>query len=156
MAGKAKQPVTPELLEAAKKAELAALNKTRTCGMKKGQFTKRTQEALTLVVEKGMDPKTALMLATGNMNPSGDTMTRFREKVAAWSLRNPKNLKIASETLIKFAGGKDVNGIVPKASDVKAAAERIVDASDPVIKRTESVNVNIDFSPVDLAKYKRA
>lgn len=154
MSGRAKQPITPELLKAVKDVEFTELEKKKK-GMAKGQVTRKTKEAITLVLDKGMSEKAALMVATGNPNPSYEAISKFREKVAAWSLKHPKNLKLASNTLVKFAAGEDVNGIKPKASDVKAAAERIVDASDPIIKRTENLNVNIDFSPVDLSKYRR-
>ena len=59
---------------------------------------------------------------------------------------------MAHSALLRFASGKDVNGIEPKATDVRACAERIIDQATPITRRTESVSINIEC-PVDLSRY---
>lgn len=118
-------------------------------------LAKKTREAMKLVHEHGLEPKNALMLVTGNPKPHRNTVTKFAEKCAKWSIERPAVQKIAHNTLAAFAAGKEVNGVIPKASDVKAAAERIIDQVTPIVRRTENLNVNVDICPVDLSKYRK-
>lgn len=106
-------------------------------------------------MDKGATPEMALILATGNLNPHKNSVHNLKKKYEKWSLHHPKAQKIAGESIQKFAGGEDVNGIKPKASDVLAASMRIIDAEDPVIKRSENINVNVDFLPVNPERYRR-
>jgi len=110
-------------------------------------------QAMGLITNKGMDPKEAYMLATGKETFSHSAISRLKAKVEKWSLKHPDSLRSASKTIQSFAKGHDVNGVKPKDSTVLAAAQRIVDATDPVVKRSENLNVNVEMHPVDLEKY---
>lgn len=120
----------------------------------KGQYAKPTQDAIKLSTEYDIPPNEAYQVITGR-EPHPATLKNMVQAVERWSLKHPANLRRASNSIAKFAAGKEVNGIKPKDSTVLAASQRIVDASDPVIKRSENVNVNIQADPVDLSKYRR-
>ena len=117
------------------------------------KITGRTMQAIKLVTENGLDPKTALMVVTGNMKPHRNTVSNLKAKCAKWSIERPAAQKIAHSALVNFASGRVVNGIEPRASDVRACAERIIDQATPVTRRLESLNVNVDACPVDLSRY---
>lgn len=123
-------------------------------GIPKGTVLKKTLTAFQ-AMDRGATPEMALILATGNLNPHKNSVHNLKKKYEKWSLHHPKAQKIAGESIQKFAGGEDVNGIKPKASDVLAASMRIIDAEDPVIKRSENINVNVDFLPVNPERYRR-
>lgn len=119
-------------------------------GRKLGGMNPKTVEAIELVVEHGIDPMKALMIARNGESVSLRTVARLKEKVARWSIERPAAQKIAHSTLLKFAAGLPVNGVQPKATDIRASAERVVDAMTPVTRRTENLNLNADYCPVDL------
>ena len=125
----------------------------RNGGRKAGYMNKATAQAVGMIVNSGVDPEHALMIATGKDSVHPRAVRRIKDKVAKWSLKHPSALAGASKTIQAFAKGRDVNGIIPKDSTVLAAAQRIVDASDPVIKRSENLNISVDMHPVDLDKY---
>ncbi len=127
--------------------------KERKGGLKHGDMIGRTAKAVSLIAEHGLPVKEAYMIASGGNMPSPATVSRLKEKVERWSLRHPAALKVASKTIRSFAKGEDVNGIAPKDSTVLAAAQRIIDASEPVVKMQQNLNVNVDIHPVDLDKY---
>lgn len=114
---------------------------------------KKTQEAIKLVCEHGLDPERALQIVNNKTTISRGSVHNLNKHVAKWSIERPAAQKIAHSTLLKFASGNAVNGIEPKAVDVRACAERIIDQSTPVTRRTESVNINVDVCPVDLGRY---
>lgn len=120
---------------------------------RKGQLARTTQQAVKLSAQYDIPEAQAFQIVTGK-TPDPRTVDRMSQEVAKWSLRHPVALRSASKTIKQFAAGKTVNGIKPKCSTVSACATRIVDASDPVVKRTESLNVNLDMEicPVDLGK----
>ena len=122
-------------------------------GRKKGGTNKATRQALELVVNHGVEERTALMLALNKPKVSDGAVTGLRDKVARWNIEHPANQKVAHNTLLSFSAGKEVNGIVPKATDVRACAERIIDQATPVTRRVENLNINIDMHPVDLSRY---
>lgn len=128
----------------------------RNGGRKKGQTTNKIAAAMGLMLHQGLDAEDAYMIATGKDSAAPNTIRRLKDKVSKWSLRHPSALKAASKTVLALAQGEAVNGIEPKCSTVLAAAQRVVDASDPVIKRTESlqVSVSLDYLPFDLGQYK--
>jgi hypothetical protein len=113
----------------------------------------KTREAVILVAEHGVDPAKALQIVSGGNPPSRDKVRNLNKHVAKWSIERPAAQKIAHSTLLKFASGHGVNGIEPKAVDVRACAERIIDQATPVIRRTETLSINVDCCPVDLSKY---
>lgn len=122
-------------------------------GRKAGGVNAKTQQVIEMVVEHGMEPRKALMIVHDDPNPSRHQLRRIKEKVARWSIERPAAQKIAHSTLLKFASGNAVNGIEPKAVDVRACAERIIDQSTPITRRTESININVDVHPVDLSQF---
>jgi hypothetical protein len=93
------------------------------------------------------------MVVSGNISPHRNTVSNLKAKCAKWSIERPAAQKIAHSALISFAAGRGVNGIEPKAVDIRASAERIIDQASPIIRRTENLNINADICPVDLAKY---
>lgn len=127
--------------------------KLRTRPGKMPAMTSKTVEAVQMVAVHGMDPVKALTLLSGGKPPSYDRVNKLKKDVARWSIERPGAQKIAHSALLKFASGKDVNGIEPKAVDVRACAERIIDQATPVTRRTESININVDVHPVDLQRY---
>lgn len=129
------------------------IKKKRGFGDYQGQKTKKIATAIGLITQSNVDPRDAYLIATGKETVHPETIRRLQKSVEKWSLKHPDSLRLASKTIQKFAKGADVNGIIPKDSTVLAAAQRIVDASDPIVKRTENLNVSVDLHPVDLDKY---
>ena len=119
------------------------------------KLAKKTVEALELVFDHGIEPRKALIMASGNPRPHYNTVHQFKAKCKKWGIERPAAQKIAHTALIQFAAGRPVNGIEPKSIDVRAAAERIIDQTTPVMRRTEALNINMDISPVDLSRYLR-
>ena len=132
----------------------ATRNRNKLPPKQKGMLCKATLEACKLSAEYEVPPVQAYQAITGRI-PAPTTVKRMETEIERWSLKHPTSLKSASQSIKKFSKGHDVNGIKPNASTVLAASQRIVDASDPVIKRSETVNVNIQVDPVDLSKYRR-
>ena len=123
-------------------------------GKVKGTLRNTTLNAIKLSAQYDVPPDEAYQVVTGS-KPTRETLQTIQREVEKWSLKHPQALKSASKTIATFAKGKEVNGIKPKDSTVLAAAQRIVDASDPVIKRVESLNVNIQADPVDLSMFRK-
>lgn len=118
-----------------------------------GHLCKTTMEAVKLSAQYDIPPDQAYQALNGRL-PAPDTLKRMEKHIEKWSLHHPASLKAASKSIKAFAAGQEVNGIKPKDSTVLAAATRIVDQTDPVIKRSENLNINADLHPVDLAKYR--
>jgi len=118
-----------------------------------GRKSNKIAMAVGLITQSGVDPKDAYLIATGKDSCHPETIRRLEKTVEKWSLKHPDSLRSASKTIQSFAKGHDVNGVKPKDSTVLAAAQRIVDATDPVVKRSENLNVNVEMHPVDLEKY---
>ena len=116
----------------------------------KGQYARPTQDAIKLSATYDVPPNEAYQIVTGR-EPHPTTLRNITQAVEKWSLRHPESLKAASKSIKAFASGKPVNGIMPKCSTILAAGQRIVDQSDPIIKRTENTNLNIstDLCPTD-------
>ena len=125
------------------------------CRKQHGTLNKRTRVALDLITQQGLDPRQALILASGGNEPSYNQVANVKAKIEKWSLKHLDSLRSASKTIKLFASGNEVNGIKPAHATVLAAAQRIVDASDPIIRRSENVNVIVTADPVDLSRWRR-
>lgn len=134
------------------------------------RFYKKHQKAAELVLNHGVDEKTALMLAVGKV-PDSATLCRFREKVSKYSLARPALQKLASKAVQDTLQGKVVeieavkilaNGdkvpytekIVPSYTNKLAAAAMVTDRTEPIVRQNMNLNVNVDIAPVDLSRYR--
>lgn len=122
------------------------------------RFYGKTQMAADLVVCHGVDPKQALMLATGKTPDSGN-LSRFKKKVNKYSLSRPSMVKKAftaiSDTLdmrpVVTSDGKE---IFPSHTNRLAAAAMVADRVEPVVRQSLNLNLNADIAPVDLDRYR--
>jgi len=123
------------------------------------RFYGKTKRAMDLVVNHGVEPKEALILATGNTTPTPKTVIEFKEKVRKYSLSRPSMVKKAfsavQETLdmkpILTADGKE---IFPSHTNRLAAAAMVADRVEPMVRQNVNLNINADISPVDLDRYR--
>lgn len=154
---RAKKKEAKKMLQLQEKIEEAKIEQENAeTGQRPGKMPPmigRTKEAVLLVTEHGVEPKKALQIIGNGKEPTRDAVRRLNKHVARWSIERPAAQKIAHSTLLKFASGHAVNGIEPKAVDVRACAERIIDQTTPITRRTESLNINVQAHPVDLADY---
>lgn len=119
----------------------------------------KTREACKLIVEHGVDPKTALALVSGNTTPHRDTVARLREKSNKYALSRPSMVKKAftavQEVLdMKPIKTKDGKEIFPSHTNRLAAAAMVADRVEPIVKQNVNLNINADISPVDLDRYR--
>lgn len=131
-----------------------------------GMLAKPSKDAADLTIKYDIPIPEAYQIVTGKQ-PDPRTVQKISERVEKWSLRHPAALKSASKTIRAFAAGQAVGGTInpetgelegqikPKDSTVLAAAQRIIDQVDPIIRKSEQVNVNIDVDPVDLGLFRR-
>lgn len=131
-----------------------------------GAYSKPTKDAIALATTYDIPPKEAYQIVTGK-TPHPETLKNVEKAVEKWSLRHPAALKSASKTIRAFAAGQSVGGVLdpetgklvgeikPKDSTVLAAAQRVLDQVDPVVRKSENVNVNIEIDPVDLSQFRR-
>lgn len=139
-------------------------------GMKHGALTKKTQRAIKLVLEHGVDEKTALVLAGNGKMVNRSSVGRFKEKVRKYALSSPQMVKKAysaiKDTLemkpITYEVSKPVSGvgvvdytetIMPSITNRLAAAAMVMDRDQPVVRQNVNLNANVDVSPVDMSKY---
>jgi hypothetical protein len=134
------------------------------------RYARKTQQAIKLVAEHGVDAKTALMLVHNRpVDPSA--VKAFRKKVAAHALTRPAMVKLAHNVVRDVLQGKadevtqqklDRNGqvveiidkIVPTHTNRLAAAAMVFDRVEPVINRNVTLTGELkDFMPVDLDEY---
>jgi hypothetical protein len=137
---------------------------------KPGTLSHKTVQALNLAVNHGVEPKEAYILANGKA-PSRATLTDFKRKVSKFSLQAPGMVKLAHQAVKDVLDGKEArydavkvfsNGkkvkyqevMIPTHTNRLAAAAMIYDRTDPLVRRSENLNVNVDCSPVDLSKYR--
>lgn len=129
-----------------------------------GALAKPSKDAADLSIKYDIPIPEAYQIVTGKL-PDHRTVDKISQRVEKWSLHHPASLKAASKTIKAFAAGQSVGGTVdpktgklvgeikPKDSTVLAAATRIVDQTDPVVKRAENLNITAELHPVDLLKY---
>lgn len=117
-----------------------------------GTVNNKTATALELAIERNLPADMAYQLAHQNV-PHRSTLHRFKKKVEHWRIESPKAQKVAHKTLREFAAGKPVGGISPNPSAILDAAKRVIDQVTPVVKQTQSVNVNLNIDPVTLGDY---
>lgn len=161
--------ITPEILppEKPQKQRTAAQNS----GKKPGTLSRKTKTALNLAINHGVDPKTAITLASGGITPSATAVSNFKAKVAKYSLQAPGMQKLASNVVKDVLKGKVVTystqkavagvGIVdmeiterPTFTNQLAAAAMVMDRVEPIVKHNINVNANLDFLPFSLESLK--
>ena len=140
-------------------------------GKKPGDLSHKTRKAIALVVDHGVAPKEAMILTGCAKTVNPQTISAFKGKVEKYSLQRPVMQKLAHQALRDTLEGKEArydavkvfsNGakvpyqevIVPSYTNKLAAAAMIYDRVDPLVRRSENLNVNVGCSPVDLEKYR--
>lgn len=136
-------------------------------GRKRPELYAKTQEAANLVINHGVDEKTALTLIKGEP-PTDSTLSRFKDKVQKYRLANPGMVKLAHQAVkdtlkmkpITYEASKPVPGvgivdytetIMPSITNRLAAAAMVLDRDQPV--KHVNVNLNASITPVDLADF---
>ena len=139
-------------------------------GKKTGTLSGKMKKTIALAIDHGVEPKEAYMLVNGKV-PTPATATRVKQMVEKYSLQRPVMQKLANQAIKDTLEGKEArydavkvfsNGakvpyqevIAPSYTNKLAAAAMIYDRIDPLVRRSENLNVNVDCSPVDLAKYR--
>lgn len=118
------------------------------------QFYGKTLQAAKLVMDHGVEPKEALILASGNKQPTRQAVHHFKEKLNKLALSSPKMQKLArsaiQETLemkpIDIGEGKQM---FPSHTNRLAAAAMVADRVDPVIRTNLNINAEVD-APIDV------
>jgi hypothetical protein len=163
------------ILPPEEKTQLDSLGRKRSdkqnAGGQTGMLREKTKKALALAINHGVDPKTAMTLARGGNPPSPAALTNFRRKVAKHSLSAPSMVKLAHNVVKDVLKGatreyqaqKCVAGVgvvdytevmAPTHTNQLAAAAMVMDRVEPIIRHQVNANLNMDFLPVDLDKYK--
>jgi len=134
------------------------------------KFYGKTQEAVNLIINHGVDDKTALVLTGCKAAHDTGALSRFRKKVSKLLVAQPKRVRSAMQALddtlrmvpITYDASRPVAGvgkvdytetIMPSITNRLAAAAMVLDRADPIIKHNVNLNVNTDISPVDLSEY---
>lgn len=158
-----KEAIEPEVVKKVKKGPKG--------GKQPGVLATKTRKAVSLVVNHGVDPKDAYALVNGKP-PKRDALDNLREQVRKYSLQTPQMQRLARDAVKDALQGKEMrydavkilgNGakvpyeevIVPSYTNKLAAAAMVQDRVDPVVRRSENINVNVDCCPVDLSRYRR-
>lgn len=135
-------------------------------GAKEPRFYGKTLEACKLIVDHGVEPKTALILTTGNGNPHPETVRRLKDKSRKYALSSPKMVKLAHQAVTDVLQGKtftldqqkvtkdgDVidykETISPTYTNKLAAAAMVADRAEPVVRANLNINAEVE-TPVDL------
>ncbi len=134
------------------------------------KYYQKTQAAFAML-DAGVKPEVAVQLLNNTNKPARSTVSLLKAKYKKYSLSAPKMQKLAhnaiqdcltdkpiKQTLTKKdKEGKEIEIIeetVPSWTNKIAAASMVYDRIEPVINKSQSVNVNIDVSPVDLSLYR--
>ena len=81
---------------------------------------------------------------------------RLEKKVNSYDLTDDFWLSEATKALKKIITGKTFGDIKEiKASTSLEAAKMVFDRHQPVVRRQENLNLNVDLDLVDLSKYRR-
>jgi hypothetical protein len=120
------------------------------------KVTDKTREIIELV-SNGISIEKAYKLVKPERELTRKVKHDISEKVAQYSVLNPKRVKKASSVIDKILNGQtlDKDGLIkPKSSDVVRIIEMIVDRNEPKVTINQNMNMNIDLSPVDLERYR--
>lgn len=121
------------------------------------------------MVNHGVSPKEALQIVNNTDKISNVAVHKFKKKINKYSLTHPSTVKLAKNQIVRILAGepreevrqkvtKDgqvveyTEKVYPTDTNISAIAFGVYDRYEPVIARTENVNVNV--SPVDLAIYR--
>ena len=129
---------------------------------KRPKYYGKTKRALDLVANYGMEPKEALIMATGNTSPTSKTVLEFKEKVRNYVLSQPSMVKLAHKAVKDVLGMKpivmgDGKEIIPSHTNRLAAASMVYDRVEPVIRQNMTLNVNAnlrDLCPAEVADFE--
>ncbi len=128
----------------------------------------KTEQAVKLIVNHGLDAKTALKLATGNPNPGRTAVGELRRKAARYSLTRPAMVKMAHDVVKKTLAGEPdsyttqkltrsgevvtvTETVAPTHTNKLTAAAMVFDRAEPVIRQNVNLNGDLkDFMPVVL------
>lgn len=118
------------------------------------------------MMENGVDALTALQLTNNKTNISPVTHSKLKTKYRRYSLQAPKMVKLAHDAvkdcltdqpIINVKRDKDGNeiseAISPTWTNKIAAASMVMDRYEPVITKSQSLNVTVEASPVDLSRW---
>lgn len=125
---------------------------------KEPRFYGKTKRALDLVTEHGVDPKDALILATGNQNVTSGAVSHFREKVRKYSLSRPAMVKMAHQAIKETLAMKPVDigdgkQMFPSHTNRLAAAAMVADRAEPIVRANLNINADVE-APIDLDALK--
>lgn len=135
-----------------------------------GTLAGKTLKAVALVVNHGVEPKEAYTLVNGK-EPKRDALDNLKERVRQYSLQTPQMQKLARNAVRDALEGKAVkydaekilsNGkrvqyqevVAPTYTNKLAAAAMVHDRVDPIVRRSENLNINAEMAPVDLSRYR--
>jgi hypothetical protein len=112
----------------------------------------KTIEAIRLV-QNGADYQTALQITNNKPVISQRAIYKLKDKCKKYELTNPKMVKLAHSALKDCLSDQPILGteVKPTWSNKIAASSMIYDRFEPVIH--QQVNINTEFSPVDLSSY---
>ena len=131
----------------------------------------KTAQAIKLIVEHGVVPRDALLLARGGNPPSATAVKEIRRKAAQYSLTRPAMVKLAHDAVKNALSGQvdtyttqkmNKNGeivtiqetIAPTVTNKLAAAAMVMDRDQPIVHQSVNLNGELkDFMPVMLDEY---
>ena len=132
-----------------------------------GSIQRKTLEYFRLR-EMGLEKNCAFKLSSGKDKFTVQAVCQAEVKFKKWSLARPKLIKLAEkavEATLKMSP-VEMEVFNPKTGEVEnikqypsftnrlAAAAMIADRADPIIKKTENLNINADLAvPIDLSAY---
>jgi hypothetical protein len=142
---------------------------TDAIGRKRPEIYSKTQEMTKLVLEHGIDEKTAYTLVKGHP-PTDSSLSRFKDKVQKFSVTAPPMVKDARNVLRNAMRFKAVEieqeavnrkgevvqyteRIIPSYTNALAAASMVLDRDQPVVHKSVSMTGNVSISPVDFLDY---
>ena len=123
------------------------------CRRLHGQLTKKTEKALDLIHQTGINPKDALILASNGKIPSNGQIYRIKDKYEKYRLSHPQMDRLARDAVKAVLKDGEVNGEKASVSAVLAAASMVKDRTEPIIRQAVNLNINAEVSPVDLGKW---
>ena len=131
----------------------------------------KTRVATDLVINHGVDPKTAMIFATNGKVPAVKTVEGFKAKLRKYSLTAPSMVKKARNIIRDAMDFKAVEieqqafdrkkgevvtyteKIIPSYTNALTAAFSVADRDQPIRNVNVNLNVNTNIDPVDMDKY---
>ena len=131
----------------------------------------KTAQAIKLIVDHGVIPRDALLLARNGKPPSTTAVHEIRRKAAQYSLTRPAMVKLAHDCVKNVLSGVvDVHttekidrqgnvvtireSVAPTHTNKLAAASMVMDRDQPIVHQSVNLNGDLkDFIPVLLDDY---